>query len=553
MDPKDLCKRLEVMKNDAANHREHWERMAPYVCPSRRGIIAQWTPGTPQTRQVYDSTTLMAAELMSQFMASNTIDPSQQWMSWEPDDPEIAKDDEAREWCEESRDRYLTALANSQFYSEGVEALMDYGGFGTGFLLNEEAPQPSNITKNGFRGFYFKAERTGHFYIAEGPDGIVDTGFREFESTVDAVVRQFGVENTSPKIQGLYNQKKLDEKVKMVHAAVPRPKGDNGAGSRGMPWASCWIEYDTKHMCKEGGYRTFPAAVPRYSKTPGEVFGRGRGDIAFPDTWTLNRAKAMGLEDWALKIRPPMLVSHNSVIGSIKLVPGGPTVLNTHGRPVGEVLKAYETGSHPEVSHLNEEELRKSIREVFYVEHILELMRVQKSEMTAFEFAKKLNLLFKLLGPVYGRLQRELLYVITEIGFDIMYHARAFSPPPPIMFRNGAIKTVFHNPIAKAQRSVDAETLAMVVNDLAPLAQIPSIGPAVFDRIDYDKTADGIMNNRGFPAKWSRNDREIATLRKARQDQEEAQLETAQASAYAESAGKVAPLVKVLSESKKAV
>jgi len=545
----EILKRLDALKNEAANHREQWERMAPYIAPSRRGILSQWTPGTKQTQNVFDSTTMMAAELMSQFMASNTIDPAQQWMGWEPDDPEIAKDDEAREWCEESRNRYLKELLGSQFYAEGVEALVDYGGFGTGYLLCEEAPHPVNQVKTGFRGFYFKAERTGRFHISEGPDGIVDTGFREFESTVAAIVKQFGEGNCSQGVQKLNANGKFDDKVKMVHAVVPRPSGEQTAGYKGMPWASCWVEVESKHVCDEKGYRTFHAAVPRYSKTPGEVFGRGRGDLAFSDTWTLNQMKRLSLEDMAMKLRPPLFVASDSVIGTLKLVPGGPTSINTHGRDIRNVMMPYDTGSRPEVSNIKEEELRKTIREIFYVEHILELMRVQKSEMTAYEFAKKLNLLFKILGPVYGRLQREFLYVITEIGFDIMYHAGAFSPPPEIMFRNGKIKTVYHNPIARAQRAVDAETLALVLNDLAPLAQ--ALGPSVLDPIDPDKTASGIMTNRGFPALWTRSSKEIEALRGARQQQQEQELATAQAAQYAESAGKVAPLIKVLGEGQK--
>lgn len=545
-DAKELLKRMENMRNAASNHRENWERYAPYLAPSRRGIISQWTPGTSQTRNVYDSTTLMCAEYMSNFMAENTINPAQQWMGWEPADPALVDDYDAMAWCEESRDRYLKALNNSSFYSEGVEALLDYGAFGTGFLIQEEAPQTVNRIKSGFRGLFFKAERTGRFHIAEGPDGIVDTAFREFETNVGALVRQFDLASVSDKTRALYAAGKLDDTVKMVHAVVPRPVGEQTSGYAGMPWSSCWIEVDAKHKTHEGGYRQFPAAVPRYSKTPGEVFGRGRGDLAFPDTWTLNQAKRLGLEDLAFKIRPPLFMAHDSVIGTLKLVPGGPTSLNTRGRSIRDVVMPFETGARPDVSNLAEEEIRKSIREVFYVEHILELMRVQKSEMTAFEFAKKLNLLFKLLGPVYGRLQREFLYVITEVGFDVCYHGGLFSPPPPSMLRSGTIRTTFNNPIARAQRAVDAETLALVINDLAPLQQI--FGNSVYDGINIDATEKGIRTIRGYPVRWSRSDEEKEAMRNARAQQEQQELQQAAIAQAAESAGKAAPMVKVLNE-----
>ena len=540
-----IVHRYQKRKGERANFDERWERMAPFIAPSRVGIQGAFTPGVKQTGGVYDSTTMLAAETLAMFIAGHIINPSQRWFGYEMRDAPTS--DSIREYLEELRDVTLKRLGASLFYAEGPESLIDYGGFGTGFLLTEEAPQPVNRTIRGFRGFHFQAVKTGRFTIEEGFDGLVDTADREFELSARIINEQWGARPGAlpENIQNALRERQFDKKFKIIHSIFPRPRSDQGAGAKGMPWASAWVELDSKHLIHEGGYRIFPGAVPRYHKTPSEVYGRGRGDLAFPDTSTLNTAKKMGLEDWALKIRPPVLGRSDSVVGTLRLVPAGFTSINTHGQRIQDSMMPYQTGSSPEVSHLNEEELRKSIREIFYVDAIRQLLQVEKSEMTAFEFAKKIELLFRLLGPVYGRLEWEYLHRVIDITFDLQMGAGAFPPPPPEIFEtNGQIDIVFQNPIAKAQRAGDAEALLMSVQDLTPLFQAGFT--QVFDRLDPDKTADGIFNLRGVPALWQRNDKELAAKRQA--DAERAQIENqlADAEQAAGAAGKAAPMLKMM-------
>lgn len=538
----DLIARYTRLKGERANFDARWEAMAPFIAPSRVGIISQPSPGEKQTRNVYDSTMMMAAELCSMFIAGHVINPAQQWFTYRMRDPNMDRVDAVKEWLDECRDRTLRRLSSSMFYAEGPESLIDYVGFGTGFLLVEELPQPEHQTMEGFRGFFFHAEKTGRFVIADGADGLVDTAMREFEMTARVAKGQWDI--LPENVQKALDEGKIDAPFKFIHAIVPRPKAEQTAGARGMPWASVWVEKESKTVCHEGGYATFPAAVPRYHRTPGEVYGRGRGDLAFPDAWTLNTAKRMGLEDWALKIRPPVMVKHDSVIGTLRLIPAGPTTINTHGQRIQDVIMPWETGSRPEVSHLNEENLRRSIREIFFVDSIQRLLEVQKSEMTAFEFAKKLELLFRLLGPVYGRLEWEYLHRVIDVLFALQFAAGDFSPPPAEIFQgDGDIDIEFQNPIAKAQRAGEAEALVLAFNDLAFIGQLK---PEVWDRLHADRASAGIFDIRGVPARWTNTDEEMATMRAARDEQNQQALEMEQVQGVAGAVKDVAPMVKAL-------
>lgn len=538
-----IVKRYDALKQQASNHFTHCDEMAPYIAPSRVGILSKRTPGDKQQREVFDSQAMLAAELMANFVAGMIVNPSQLWGSMSLTHPRKRAQDDINEWLEECRDRQLNEYDRSMFYAEGVEGLTDWCGFGTAYVTREELPQPVNKTLRGFRGFRYEAKKTGRFLIVDGADGLVDSAYDERDMSAQMMADRWGKNNMPQKVKDALESGKPDTVFTVYHAVYPRSLADQryAAGAMKLPWASCWVEKDAKHLLQESGYRSFPGSVFRYTRTPGEVFGRGRGQLVMPDTWTLNTAKRMGLEDWALKIRPPVMVAHDSVIGTLRLVPGGPTSINTRGRSISDVMAPWQTGSHPEVSQIKEEELRKSIRQIFFVDQILMLMEVNKSEMTAEEWRSKMGLLYNIMGPVYGRTEHEWLRREWDGAFDDLLEAGVFSPPPDSIYEtNGQIDLTFHNPMARAQRRGDVDAMTRTVQDLMPFAQF---APQVFDRMDPRKSADMVMEINGYPARATRNDDEMQELADTRQAQQEQEQQLAEAGQVAEAAGKAAPML----------
>jgi hypothetical protein len=539
-----LLRRYETLKAQYATHFMACDRMAPYLAPSRVGIVTPRSPGQSQTMGVMDSTMMSACELFAFFMAGHAMNPAQRWGEMRMKTPAYRTIDALREWHEDSRDRMLATFATSAFYGEGQECTIDWSGFGTGCLMADESPAGPTTPKRGFRGMHFAAHKTGRFVTSDGPNGMADTLFYEVVMSAHAIEARWGRAALPEKILRKLQDGKPDEPFTLVHAITPRSERDQtyAAGNQKMPWASCWIEKSDKALVYEGGYRRFPAAIPRYLRTPGEPFGRGRGQLAFPDTWTLNEAKSMAFQDWTLKIQPPILVRHDATFGSLRLTPNAPNVVNTHGRSIADSIAAWQTGSHPEVSQIKEEELRKSIREIFFTEHILKLLEVNKSEMTATEFSKKMDLLFRIMGTgVYGRYEQEFLRPVWDITFHQMYEAGALAPlPPEIEETDGDLETVFENPIAKAQRTTDVDAILLSMQDLLPLAQA---FPTILDRIDPDKTTTLLLSTRGYPASGLRNDEELEAFRDAKQQQHEQEAALAQAGQVAEAGGKIAPLL----------
>ncbi|HEY1268819.1 MAG TPA: portal protein [Candidatus Binatia bacterium] len=551
-DGREIIRRYNGLRGAAAAHFSRCEQMAPFIAPSRAGITAARAPGADQMQDVYDSTAMFAADLLAKYIAGEVINPAQRWHRWKLRKPKHAPErSEADEWIEECTDRALKERSNSNFYAEAPEMLVDYGGFGTGCLMGDERKRyrdDDEGERRGFRGLRFQASKTGRFVISEDEEGVVDGVWREYTVSVQAAAERWGRERLPDNMRQILLSERpdYDRPFTIVHCVYPRPRSERGYGAKGFPFASCWVEKESEEIISESGYKRFPFMVARWEKTPGEIFGRGPGDRAFPDTRTLNKAKQMGLEDWALKIRPPIIVAHDSVIGNIRIRPAAPTTLRSSGRAVSDLMQPFETGSHPEISQIKEEELRKSIRQLFFVDQILQMLQVEKAEMTAYEFAKKMELLFKILGPIYGRMQSEFLIPETELTFGLMYDAGAFSPPPPELAGDGTtIEVEFTSPLALAQRAGDIDAIRMTFGDIGTIALgDPQRAEAMLENYDVDEAARIIGEVRGIPARILRSEKDRDQIRQARV-QKMQQMEMVQGLLAASQAGRnVAPLVK---------
>lgn len=544
-DGAEILKRYKALQEDAQRFFNRFEELARFVAPSRTGIIADRAQGESQKVDVFDSSMMSAADIAARFLAGELTNPATKWFNIRDTRNEINEIDEVREWIEETRDRMLTEFDRSNFYSQAFELYVDFEGFGTGSMFVAEKAQPIGGAVSGFRGLRFESDRIGRYVISQGHEGRVDTEMREFKLSARASIEKWGAAAVPESVRTAMKNGKPDTMFNFVHAVYPRPSSERRSGAKGMPWESCYVEQESKQKVFESGFDEFPFMVPRFTVTPGESWGRGPGEIALHEQQTLNKAKQMGLEDWALKIRPPVLVTHDSVVGgTLRLRPAAPTSVKTNGRAISDVIRPFETGSHPEISQIKEEEIRRAIRQIYMVDQILMMLEIDKPEMTAFEYGKKMELLFKLLGPAYGQLQHEFLQPLIDRAFNLMFKQGAFSSPPDALLEAGGDFVIeFQNPISQAQKLGEVNAIQAAVGDIAPLVQVE---PTVMDNFDLDRAARKIAEVRGVPATVTRSEDEVAKIRAARAEEAQKQQQMQEAMAIAEGAGKAAPMVKAL-------
>ena len=162
--------------------------------------------------------------------------------------------------------------------------------------------------------------------------------------------------------------------------------------------------------------------------------------------------------------------------------------------------------------------------------------------MTATEVVQRTEEKMRLLGPVLGRLQAELLQPLITRTYAILERQRAFRPAPEFM-QNQNLEIEYVSPLAKAQRQGDIASMTRLLELMSPLAQLD---PAIFDYVDSNGISKHLIKILGVPATAVRGDREVALLRQQRAEAQAAAQEQAELLDTAKAAGEAAPFLQAV-------
>ena len=558
----EIVRRFDIGRQEASAHFTRVDLLAPFIDPTRYGVL-QRTPNEGQAllTNVYDSQGIFALDTFTNYAFTSIANPGAKWMGLKERRFWLNQEDAVREWMEDTRDRMLADRRQNNFYTEGHQVLKDLVGFGNGNAIIEEGPMRQDRPQRGYRGTRWTSHKIGRYVVYE--DGWHDVNQNIYEFTLDpsGAVDRFGKDNLSIDIQRAYDTKLYDKRFTFLHAVYPRSSEQRmrGRGNQRKPYASVYAEYAAKKVVRESGYDQNPCVNPRANRVPGEKHGRGRGEIALNDLLTLSTAKRLELEGLAFAFKPMWFVANESVFGPINWVPGGLVSVRAQGRPVRDLLHEYTGGQRFDITQIKEEELRKSIREAFFMDQIRELMMIEnRSEMTATEYLKKLDLLHKIVGPFYTTTEDEWLKRDVARQFQLMMDGGALSPIPDILLNEGGqIDVVFENPLARSQRMEDVEAMDRVLGRVGPIAemQIKFGGmerAEILDNFPMDRWAQQMSESEGLPATLVNSPKEVGVIRDSIAEKRQKQQAATEAQMIAESMGKAAPMVKALQDTKAA-
>ena len=221
-----------------------------------------------------------------------------------------------------------------------------------------------------------------------------------------------------------------------------------------------------------------------------------------------------------------------------------PGALNFYRTGTRDRLEPLQAGATNPIGIAMEEQRRNAIRAAFYVD---QLQLQTGPQMTATEVLQRNEEKMRLLGPVMGRLQSELLQPLIQRSFKLMLRKGRLDVPPEEL-QGQDIDIEYVSPLAKAQKLTDLQSMMRGLEVLLQLGQsLP-----VMDYIDDDGLVKYLVDVAGMPAKVIKSNEEVAALRE-QQAQQQAQLaQQQQEMMNAEQAQKTAPLLKVLSEAEQA-
>ncbi len=527
-----LLRRLSKLELQRSTWESHWQELADYMRPRKADIVMKSeTPGRKRTEQIFDGTAVRAAEMLSASLHGMLTNMSTSWFSLRYRDPQLQLDDEAREWLLSAEDAMYTAFHRSNFQEQIQELYDDLVVFGTGTMMIE--PDESS-------NFRFSTRHIAEIYLAENAQGRVDAVYRKFKMTARAAIDQFGEKAVSDRIRHT-EQRDPYEMIEVVHVVQPRNDRDPAKINKlNKAFSSFYLDREDQQVLSESGYDEFPYVCPRWLKSSTELgYGRSCGMTALADTKVLNRMSEVNLRAAQKVTDPPLMVPDDGFMLPIRVVPGG---LNFYRSGTRDRLEPLNIASNTPVALNMEEQRRQAVRSAFYVDH---LQLNQGPNMTATEVLQRTEQSMRMLGPVLGRLQSELLQPMINRCWAIMSKQEAFPQPPEFLQGAGDIEIEYVSPLARAQRKGDAQSLVQLMEFMQPLM---AIDPGIADFLDMDGMAQHLIKTLSIPATVVRGEQEVLGKRDERAAEQAQQAEMAEAMQIAQAAGKAAPMVKAVDD-----
>lgn len=525
-----LMKRFGSLKQYRSNWESHWQEIGDFVAPNKGNITKKRTPGDKNSERIFDGTAQFAAELMASSMHGMLTNSGTPWFSLRYTDDEFETDDISKEWLERATDVMYVEIGRSNFHEAIHELYSDLVTFGTGVMFVD-------TDKEGT--LRFSTRHISECYVSEDEFGRVDTVFREFKIAARAAVSQFGEENVSQKILKKSQDDPYDM-IELLHIVMPRYERDTvKIDAKNKPIASIYLDPDSKKIISESGFDEFPYMVPRFRKSSYENgYGRSPAMTALADIKMVNEMSKAVIQAAQLQIHPPLLVPDDGFILPVRTVPGG---LNFYRSGTRDRIEPLNIGANNPVGENQLEQRRTAIRAAFYVD---QLITGNRPGMTATEVIQKSSEKMRILAPLTGRLQSELLRPLIDRIFNLISRKKGFEVAPDTMGGN-EIDIEYVSPLAKAQRQGDIQASLELFQFLAPLMQVD---PNVVDYLDVDGLAKHIIKTTGVPASVVRGEDEVASLREAKQAAQEEMAAAQQQAMLAKAAGEAAPGIRAVDD-----
>ena len=554
-DPIELAKENKQRVTDKQNFNNHWQIVSELVLARKSDFTSESEPGEFLQDEIFDATAPKALQLSSSAILGMVWSGGKSF-DIEVSSDELKEDDEVKNWfnkvvtpklakaLDDPKAGLLTALD---------EFMTDAEAFGTPCLAAFESKNPAQI-------FNFKTWNVRQFTIRENADGVVDSVWREYKSTVRKLIEKHKLENLHEKVQKLAKDGKFDEKIRVLHTIEPRNDHNPDKRDRkNLPVASVYTDLDNMHTMEESGFNERSVFVTRFYKRAIEDYGRSPAMEALPDILMANALKEaliMGIEK---QLDPPLALYDDGSFGG-GVIDTGASALNVvkvDGAlgTQNPIQPLFTVGSIAEANALLES-LQASIKEHFFIDRLLDLN--SQNEMTAREAVIRNAMRSTTMRTIVNRLTAELFTPLIERCFNVMLRAGHFGVlPGSIEHQNaqalGQDLPLIPEGIARmsgsdedvytvkyktpAARDMEAEEVSGIINTMETAKGIADIYPEIVDKINWEAALERVAAV-GSASGIMHSDDEVDTIREGRQEgAEEAQQQEQMAGLAAAASG----------------
>lgn len=391
-----LLKRYKAAVGRRERFRSQYSDADDYTMPERN-LWNKAEEGQKRNTKIYDSTGVTARTSFANRIQSDMFPPFQRWMALKtgPLVPEGQK--QAMEQALEGATTACHAIVAASNFDTVINECLSELANGTFIMLREEGGEEEPLI--------LTCIPCAHAAIEEGKRGTISAVFREYE------LEGRNIEATWPdaKLSDAVARQVRDNpeaKIKLIESSY----------EEGGKWAYCLIcETDKSEMLKRI-YDDNPFLVVRWSKVPGEVWGRGPVLNALPDIRTLNKLVELTLRYASLRVAGIWMVPNDGVMNpnNVIIAPGAriPIAPNSAG------LQNVAPEGDMQLANLEREKLTMSIQRQMYDTRLPPDVGPVRS---ATEIMERVKELVRDIGAPFGRLMVEFVVPFIQGILNVAY------------------------------------------------------------------------------------------------------------------------------------
>ncbi|WP_313124756.1 portal protein [Pseudescherichia sp.] len=522
-----LGKQFAQLDNDRASFVSHWRELSEFIDPrGSRFLTSDANRNDRRNSRIVDPSASLAADTLSSGMMSGITSPARPWFRLATPDPDMMDYGPVKVWLETVQNRMNDMFNKSNLYQSLPLLYSSLGNYSTGAMAVLE--DDDDI----IRTVPFPI---GSYHLANSARGSVDTCYRKFSMTVRQLVMQFGKDNVSMSVKGMWESGNYEQWVEVMHAVYPNVDRDTGRmDSKNKPWKSVYYEVggDGDKLLRESGFDEFPIIAPRWTVNGEDVYGS-----KCPGMTALGQIKALQLEQKRKsqiidKVTNPPMVGPSSLKNQrVSLLPGDITYIDQMTQQDG-FRPAYQV--NPDMSGLlaDIQDTRQIIDRCYFVDlfRMLQSINTRSMPVEAVIEMKEEKLL--MLGPVLERLNDEALNPLIDRAFSLMARKNMLPPPPEVM-QGMPLRIEYISVMAQAQKSIGLSSLTQAVGFIGQLAQVK---PEALDKLNIDEAIDSYAEMSGVSPTVILPQEQVDQIRQQRAQQQQQMQAAAMAQAAAQGA-----------------
>lgn len=487
-----IIKRFENAKQKRSQFLSIWQEVADLVLPARGGFYdldASNSIFTFDTKaNKYDDTATNALVKAASAFFSYTANPATQWFGFtllsttgkkqnnnnmKFSIRELLKRRDVREYLDEAAKtvaRYINANAQAGWHAVAQEVL----AFSTSALFVIEDPSDAIIN--------IQPIALKDLYLLNNVSGGVGEVYRTLIMTNEQVYHEFNQKGMVPDeiCESAFKDPMRERPI--LHAVFPRLNRDaNIPDAKNMPYASVWIDLQTKTILYESGFEEMPYAVARINVPAGYIYGFSPAMNVRHTVKSLNKLVKQKLSAGDLALQPAMNVPLDTYVNPLSMKPAA---LNYHEPDAGHKAEPMHTIGNFQINTETIRDARDQVRQGLLIDLI-----EQNNKDNTFQAMQEQLLQLKLMSPWQGGIEKDCLKPLVMRVFAILQRRNGVLPEmPPILqeaVKEKAVKLqiVYESPLAKAQQHFQVAAIERVVAFAGQTAQMGG-----FEAINLDET-----------------------------------------------------------------